>query len=72
MNNQNKHQFNSDIEKAISIGKRIKDKYYKLKKNLRDDSRLNSTFDNELYVDGGVVRTRVKVVSNNQYKINRS
>ena len=72
MNNQNKHQFNSDIEKAISIGKRIKDKYYKLKKNLRDDSRLNSTFDNELYVDGGVVRTRVKVVSNNQSKIMRT
>ena len=60
MNNKNIHQFNDDIEKAISIGKRIKDKYYKLKKNLRDDSRLNSTFDNELYVDGGVVRTRKK------------
>ncbi len=72
MNNQNKYQFNSDIEKAISIGKRIKDKYYKLKKNLRDNSRLNSTFDNELYIDGGVVRTRTKVISTNQSKINRS
>ena len=72
MNNKNIHQFNDDIEKAISIGKRIKDKYNKSKKNPRDDSGLNSTFDNELYFDGGVVRTRTKVVSNNQSKIMRT
>ena len=72
MNNQNIHQFNDDIEKAISIGKRIKDKYNKSKKNPRDDSGLKSTFTNELYVDGGVVRTRVKVISTNESKINRS
>ena len=65
MNNQNIHQFNRDIEKAISIGKRIKDKYYKSKKINRDDSGLNLTFANELYVEGGVVRTRAKVSSNN-------
>ena len=72
MNIQNIHQFNDDIEKAISIGKRIKDKYNKSKKNPRDDSGLKSTFTNELYVDGGVVRTRVKVISTNESKINRS
>ena len=65
MNNQNIHQFNRDIEKAISIGKRIKDKYNKSKKNPRDDSGLNLTFANELYVEGGVVRTRAKFSSNN-------
>jgi len=72
MNNQKIHRFNGDIEKAISIGKRIKDKYYKLNKNPRDDSGLNSTFDNELYIDGGVVRTRAKVSSTNQSKIKRT
>ena len=66
MNNQNIHQFNNDIEKAISIGKRIKDKFYKSKKINRDDSGLKSNFTNELYVDGGVLRTRVKVISTNQ------
>ena len=51
---------------------RIKDKYYKLRKNLRDDSGLNSTFANELYDDGGVVRTRAKFSSNNQSLIKRT
>ena len=72
MNNQNIHQFNCDIEKAINIGKRIKDKYNKSKKNPRDDSGLKSTFTNELYVEGGVVRTRAKVSSTNQSKIKRT
>ena len=72
MNNQNIHRFNDDIEKTINIGKRIKDKYYKLRKNLRDDSGLNSTFANELYDDGGVVRTRAKFSSNNQSLIKRT
>ena len=63
MNKQNIHQFNRDIEKAISIGKRIKDKYNKSKMNPRDNSGLKSTFTNELYVEGGVVRTRVRLNS---------
>ena len=46
MNNQNIHLFNGDIEKAISLEKRIKDKYYKLNKNPRNDSGLKSPFNN--------------------------
>ena len=38
MNNQNIHQINSDIEKAINIAKLIKDKY-----NQRKDLRLFRT-----------------------------
>ena len=59
-------------KKLLVLEKRIKDKYYKLRKNLRDGSGLNSTFANELYVEGGVVRTRAKVISNNQSKIKRT
>ena len=38
MNNQNIHQINSDIEKAINIAKLIKDKYDQSKKKTRDYS----------------------------------
>ena len=72
MNNQNIYQINSDIEKAINIAKLIKDKYDQTKKNTRDYSGLQAYVINELYVDGGMVRTRTKVISTNQSKINRS
>ena len=58
MNNQNMHQINSDIEKAINIAKLIKDKYDQSKKKTRDCSGLQAYVVNELYVDNGVVRTR--------------
>ena len=60
MNNQNIHQINSDIAKAINIAKLIKDKYDQSKKKTRDNSGLQACVVNELYVDGGVVRTRKK------------
>ena len=73
MNIQNIHQFNNDIEKTISIGKRIKDRYNKSRKSLRDNSGLKSTFTNELYDDdGGVVRTRKEDSSDNHSKIKRT
>ena len=56
MNNQNIHQINSDIEKAINIAKLIKDKYDQSKKKTRDYSGLQAYVVNELYVDDGVVR----------------
>ena len=58
MNNQNIHQINSDIEKAINISKLRKDKYDQSKKKTRDYSGLQAYVVNELYVDNGVVRTR--------------
>ena len=38
MNNQNMNHFNGGIEKAISIGKRIKDKHYKIEKTILEMS----------------------------------
>ena len=58
MNNQNKHQFNSDIEKAINIAKTLKDKYNNEKKISRVYTGLKSTSINELCVDSGVVRIK--------------
>ena len=50
--------FNGDLEQAINIAKLIKDKYDQTKKNTGDYSGLQAAFANELYVDGGVVKTR--------------
>ena len=58
MNNQNKHQFNSDIEKAINIAKTLKDKYNNEKKISRVYKGLKSNSINELSVDSGVVRIK--------------
>ena len=58
MNIQNMNLFNGDLEQAINIAKLIKDKYDQSKKKTRDYSGLQACFANELYVDGGVVRTK--------------
>ena len=50
--------FNGDTEQAINIAKIIKDKYDQSRKHTRDYSGLKAYFANELYVDGGVVKTR--------------
>ena len=50
--------FNGDTEQAINIAKIIKDKYDQSRKHTRDYSGLKAYFANELYVDGGVVRTK--------------
>ena len=58
MNIQNMNLFNGDTEQAINIAKIIKDKYDQSRKHTRDYSGLKAYFANELYVDGGVVKTR--------------
>ena len=58
MNIQNMNLFNGDLEQAINIAKLIKYKYDQSKKNTRDYSGLQAYVINELYVDGGVVRTK--------------
>ena len=58
MNKQTNQLFNRDMKQAISLAIRIKDQYDKSKNNPRDYSELKSDFNNELYVDGGVVRIR--------------
>ena len=66
MNIQNMNLFNGDLEQAINIAKLIKDKYDQSKKNTGDYSGLQAYIINELYVDGGVVKTRKKDSSDNQ------
>ena len=58
MNNQSNKLFNRDMKQAISLAIKIKDQYDKSKNNPRDYSELKSDFNDELYVDGGVVRVR--------------
>ena len=58
MNKQTNQLFNRDMKQAISLAIKIKDQYDKSKNNPRDYSELKSDFNNELYVDGGVVRIR--------------
>ncbi len=65
MNNQNIHQINSDLEKAINIAKLIKDKYDQSKKKTRDYSGIQAYIVNELYVDDGVVRIKQTNKTNN-------
>ena len=49
--------FNGEREQAINIAKIIKDKYGQSRKHTRDYSGLQAYLINELYVDGGVVKT---------------
>ena len=58
MKDQNNKLFNRDMKQAISLAIKIKDQYDKSKKNPIDNSAFKSDFNNELYVDGGVVRIR--------------
>ena len=62
MNNQKNKLLNRDINQAISLAIKIKDQYDKSKKNPIDNSAFKSDFNNELYVDGGVVRIRWDLV----------
>ena len=48
----------TSLEEAIKTSLFYKDKYGRLRKKTNDYSGLQATFANELYVDGGVVRTR--------------
>ena len=48
----------SDIEKALRVANFIKDEAKKLKGKVRNYSGLNAALKTELYIDGGVVKTR--------------
>ena len=52
--------FNTSLEEAIKTSLFYKDKYGRLRKKTNDYSGLQAAFANELYVDGGVVKTRKK------------
>ena len=50
--------FNTSPEEVIKIILQFKEEQGRLRKKTNDYSGLQATFANELYVDGGVVRTR--------------
>ena len=52
--------FNTSLEEAIKVALFYKDKQGRLRKKTNDYSGLRAYLVNELYVDGGVVRTRKK------------
>ena len=47
-----------DVEKALRVANYIKDQAKKLKGKVRNYSGLKAAFESELYIDGGVVKTR--------------
>ena len=47
-----------DKEKALRVAQYIKDEAKKLKGKVRDYSGINAALKTELYIDGGVVKTR--------------
>ena len=57
----NIHNINSSktsLKEAIKTSLFYKDKYGRLRKKTNEYSGLQAIFANELYVDGGVVKTR--------------
>ena len=50
--------FNTSHEEVITAVLLFKEKQGRLRKKTNDYSGLQATFANELYVDGGVVKTR--------------
>ena len=57
-NIHNMNIFNTSLEEAIKVALFYKDKQGRLRKKTNDYSGLQAAFANELYVDGGVVKTR--------------
>tara|TARA_B100001057_G_scaffold408479_1_gene422751 strand:- start:328 stop:510 length:183 start_codon:yes stop_codon:yes gene_type:complete len=53
-----------DVKKALRVAQIIKDQA----KKVRNYSGLKAAFESELYIDGGVVRTRPKDSSKNSEK----
>ena len=67
---KNIHNINiskTSLKEAIKTSLFYKDEYGRLRKKTNDYSRLRATFANKLYVDSGVVRTRKKDSSDNQF-----
>ena len=57
-----------DIEKALRVANYIKDQAKKLKGKVRNYSGIRAALESELYIDGGVVKTRLKDSSKNSEK----
>ena len=68
-NIHNIHTSKTSFEEAIKTSLFYKDKQGRLRKKTNNYSGLQAAFANELYVDGGVVKTRKK---DNQAKVKRT
>tara|TARA_A100001011_G_scaffold78563_1_gene81197 strand:+ start:5420 stop:5626 length:207 start_codon:yes stop_codon:yes gene_type:complete len=59
-NIHNVNIFNTSLEEVLKLALFYKDEQERLRKKTNDYSGLQSALANELYIDGGVVRTRKK------------
>ena len=56
-NIHNVNIFNTSLEEVLKLALFYKDEQERLRKKTNDYSGLNAAIENELYVDGGVVKT---------------
>ena len=57
-NIHNVNIFNTSLEEVLKLALFYKDEQERLRKKTNDYSGLKAAFAHELYVDGGVVRTK--------------
>ena len=57
-NIHNMNIFNTSLEEALKLALFYKDEQERLRKKTNDYSGLKAAFESELYVEGGVVKTR--------------
>ena len=57
-NIHNVNIFNTSLEEVLKLALFYKDEQERLRKKTNDYSGLQAAFAHELYVDGGVVRTK--------------
>ena len=50
--------FNTSLEEALKLAIFYKDEQERLRKKTNDYSCLKAAFESELYIEGGVLRTR--------------
>ena len=57
-NIHNVNIFNTSLEEVLKLALFYKDEQGRLKKKTKDYSGLKDAFESELYIEGGVLRTR--------------
>ena len=57
-NIHNVNIFNTSLEEVLKLALFYKDEQGRLKKKTKDYSGLKAAFESELYIEGGVLRTR--------------
>tara|TARA_B100000989_G_scaffold159563_1_gene119132 strand:- start:288 stop:488 length:201 start_codon:yes stop_codon:yes gene_type:complete len=57
-NIHNMNIFNTSLEEALNLALFYKDEQERLRKKTNNYSGLKAAFESELYIEGGVLRTR--------------